>query len=98
MITKKIGKNFSKMKIETDLKIIIDMFSRLFFAYKRYQKGISKHKKSPEPLIYNDSELSWIIQTQPFRICFSCKMLINSVFLFILILRSPLYFLCFSEK
>lgn len=51
MITKKIGKNFSKMKIETDLKIIIDMFSRLFFAYKRYQKGISKHKKSPEPLI-----------------------------------------------
>jgi len=23
------------MKIETDLKIIIDMFSRLFFAYKR---------------------------------------------------------------
>jgi hypothetical protein len=51
LITKKIGKNFSKMKIETDLKIIIVMFSRLFFAYKRYQKGISKHKKSPEPLI-----------------------------------------------
>jgi len=46
LITKKIGKNFSKMKIKTDLKIIIDMFSRLFFAYKRYQKGISKHKKA----------------------------------------------------
>ena len=39
LITKKIGKNFSKMKIETDLKIIIVMFSRLFFAYKRYQQA-----------------------------------------------------------
>jgi len=27
------------MKIETDLKIIIVMFSRLFFAYKRYQQA-----------------------------------------------------------
>jgi len=39
------------MKIETDLKIIIECFEAVFFAFKRYQKGISEHKKSPKPLI-----------------------------------------------
>jgi len=39
------------MKIQTDLKNIIECFEAVFFAYKRYRKGINKHKKSPEPLI-----------------------------------------------
>ena len=38
------------MKIETDLKFILDMFSEIFFSYKRYQTGISKQKIKPETI------------------------------------------------
>jgi len=51
LITKNFWKKLSKMKIETDLKIIIECFEAVIFAYKRYQTGINEHKISPEPLI-----------------------------------------------
>ena len=38
------------MKIETDLKFILDMFSGVFFSYKRYQTGISQQKIKPETI------------------------------------------------
>ena len=38
------------MKIETDLKFILDIFSWVFFSYKRYQTGISKQKIKPETI------------------------------------------------
>jgi len=84
------------MKIETVLKIIIECFEAVFFAFKRYQTGINEHKKSQNHWFYNDSGLSWIIQTLGRRDLSGCFLV--HICVFYSSYSSYFAFLCTSPK